>query len=291
MSTILLFGASGQQGSAIARRLQEQGHSIIAPVHSETSLAVLRERGIEAVQSDFSLRSLIPLVQKANKVVLQVPVVISPAEMITFATNALEAIREAGSPHTVMNISSIVPVENVGLAGPDTRLALKNLAFEILPNSIVLSSTLYLENFSQAYRQAIEYGGVIPQAIPADIPVSYLSLDDLALFTIGALERIELQGKFIPIGGNDALTGTELAQRLSKVIGKDIHYQSITPEELAGVLKPMLGEQIALQIAEMYIWESTSGSSLLTVDVRYAQSLLGVTLPSSFEEWAQASFS
>lgn len=289
MSTILLFGASGQQGNAIARRLQQQGHNIIAPVHSEISLAMLRERGIEATQSDFSVQSLLPLVKKADKIVLQVPVVITPTEMVAFAKNALEAIREAGSPHTVVNISSIIPTEKIGLAGPDTRLILKNMAFDILPNAIVLSSTLYLENFSQAYRQAIEHGGVIPQAIPAEIPVSYLSFDDLATYICAAVQRTEIRGKFFPIGGNAALTGTDLAQRLGAVIGKTLHYQAITHEELAAFLTPMIGEQTARQVAEMYRWEGTPGSPLLTVDAHNAQSLLGVMLP-SFEEWAKTAF-
>lgn len=288
-SKIILFGASGQQGNAIAQKLMSEGHEVIAPVRSQKSKEVLDQQGIDARLSDFSITSLTTIVGKGEKVVMQVPVVITPLEMIAFAENALRAIVAAGSPHTVFNISSIVPKQLVGLQGPDARLTLKNLASELLPNAIVLSSTLYLENFSLAYRQAIEQGGVIPQAIPNDIPVAYLSFDDLAGYILAALKKTELKGRFIPIGGSEALTGLQLSEKLSRILGKHIHYQAISPEELAGFLTPMIGEVNALQVAEMYKWESTSGSSLLCPDVNLAKDLLQVSLL-SFDAWAKKAF-
>ena len=289
MKKVILFGATGQQGSVIARHLISSGFKVTAPVRSQSNVELLNKQGIDAKLTDFSVASLATIIQGSDKVVLQVPVVITPAEMLVFAENALKAISQAGSPHTVFNISSIVPNEPIGLNGPDTRLKLKELAKQILPNAIVLSSTLYLENFSQAYRQAIEQGGVIPQAIPNDIPVAYLSFSDLAVYILAALEKPELKGQFIPIGGSEALTGIELAQKLGAILGKHIHYQGITSQELAAFLTPMIGEQTALQVAEMYDWESTSGSRLLNPNVISAQESLNVTLP-SFEEWAKKAF-
>ncbi len=289
MSKIILFGASGQQGSAIAQKLISAGHTIIAPVRSSKSEEQLNQQGIETRRTDFSIPSLTSIIQDGDKVVLQVPVVITPSEMIVFAENALKAIAKAGALPTVFNISSIVPNEFIGLPGPDARLTLKNLAQQLVPDAIVLSSTLYLENFSQAYRQAIEQGGVIPQAIPNDIPVAYLSFDDLASYILAALEKEELKGRFIPIGGSEALTGTQLSEKLSTLLGKHIHYQAISPEELAGFLSPMIGETTALQVAEMYSWESSSGSHLLSPNVAQAKHLLNVSLP-SLEEWATKAF-
>lgn len=289
MKKVILFGASGQQGSVIAQHLISSGYTVIAPVRSQSNIELLGKQGIDAKLTDFSVQSLATIIQGTDKVVLQIPVVITPTEMLVFAENALKAISQAGSPHTVFNISSIIPNEPIGLNGPDTRLKLKELAKQILPNAIVLSSTLYLENFSQAYRQAIEQGGVIPQAIPNDIPVAYLSFSDLAVYILAALEKPELKGQFIPIGGSEALTGIELSQKLGTVLGKYIHYQGITSQELAAFLTPMIGEQTALQVAEMYEWEGTTGGRLLNPDVKKAQQLFGITLP-DFDTWAKSAF-
>ena len=290
MSKIILFGASGQQGGAIAKKLKSAGHRIVAPVRSTKNEADLHQKEIETRLTDFSTASLTPIIKEGDQVVLQVPAVITPSEMIAFAENALKAIANAGSPHTVFNISSIIPKEFIGLEGPDARLTLKNLSTQLAPHTIVLSSTLYLENFSQAYRQAIEQGGVIPQAIPNDTPVAYLSLDDLAAFVLAALEKPHLRGKFIPIGGSEVLNGMQLAEKIGNVVDKSIYYQAITPQDLAIFLTPMIGETTALQVAEMYSWEGTLGSSLLNPNVAQAQEILDVSLP-SFEEWAIRAFS
>ncbi|WP_353483866.1 hypothetical protein [Haliscomenobacter sp.] len=62
-------------------------------------------------------------------------------------------------------------------------------------------------------------GGVIPQAIPNDVPAAYLSFDDLASNVLAALEKPELKGKFIPIGGRGLLEwqwrGMEWADRVA----------------------------------------------------------------------------
>ncbi|OYQ49298.1 hypothetical protein CHU92_00335 [Flavobacterium cyanobacteriorum] len=289
MEKVILFGASGQQGSVIAQQLIEKGYKVIAPVRYQTNVESLNHKRIETRLTDFTTASLTNIIKEADKVILQVPVVITPAQMIEFVENALKAIAQAGSPHTVFSISSVVPIEFIGLNGPDARLKMKELTKQILPSAIILSSTLYLENFSQAYRQAIEQGGVIPQAIPTDIPVAYLSFSDLAMYILAALEKLELKGQFIPIGGSEALTGIELSKKLGVVLGKYIHYQGITSQELTAFLTPMIGEQTALQVAEMYEWEGTTGGSLLNPDVKKALQLFGITLP-DFDTWAKSAF-
>jgi NAD(P)H dehydrogenase (quinone) len=65
-------------------------------------------------------------------------------------------------------------------------------------------------------------GGVIPQAIPNDIPVAYLSFDDLARYVLAALGKPELKGN--PIGGSEALTRVGLAEQLGQILGKSIRY-------------------------------------------------------------------
>ncbi len=289
MKKIILFGATGQQGGAIAKKLIQNGNHIIAPIRAIEKKSILNEMGVEAIVSDFSIASITEIIRLGNAVVLQVPVIITPKEMIEFTGKTLTAIKAAGNPHTVFNISSVIPQNEVGLAGPDARLKMKQLAQNILPTSIVLSSTLYLENFSQAYRQAIEQGGVIPQALPAEIPVAYLSFEDLATYVSAALEREDLQGHFIPIGGSETLTGIELSQKLGALLGKHIHYQAITPQELSEFLTPMIGETTAFQVAEMYSWEGGPGSVLLNPDVKKYQETLGVKLP-TFDEWATTAF-
>jgi len=182
MDTVMLFNATGRQGATIANRLLGKDYQIVSPVRSEKKLVDLKHKGINAFLSDFSTENLLPQLKQADRVILQIPAQVSPSLMITLSENIITAIKEVGNPPTIFVISSTVPEDFTGKNSPDARLKMKNFALNQLPESIILSATEYLENFSTSYRQAIEQDGIIPQTIPADLPVNYLSWNDLAIY-------------------------------------------------------------------------------------------------------------
>ncbi|MEM7484168.1 MAG: NmrA family NAD(P)-binding protein [Bacteroidota bacterium] len=289
MNTILLFNATGAQGATISQRLLEKGNTILAPVRSKKNIEILGERGIKAFLTDFSTASLLPIIEKAEKVVLQIPAAVVPDTMTEIAEKAMEAIKEVGNPKTVFVISSTITDKYVGIRSVDARKKMVEMAMEKMPDTPILSSTEYLENFSTAYRQPIMENGVIPQTIPPTSPVNYLSWNDLASYVLAALESDNLSGEIYPIGGNEGLTGLDIAERLGKVLGKDLNYVPVTHEQLQGILTPIMGAEVAKDYAEFYQWQDTTGASLLNPNTEEIQNLLDVSLP-SFEEWAQKAF-
>ncbi|MEO1011573.1 MAG: NmrA family NAD(P)-binding protein [Bacteroidota bacterium] len=289
MNTILLFNATGAQGAAISQRLLEKGNTVLAPVRSKKNIELLGKRGIKAFLTDFSTASLLPIIEKAEKVVLQIPAAVVPDTMTEIAENSMEAIKEAGNPKTVFVISSTITDKYVGIRSVDARKKMVEMAMEKMPDTPILSSTEYLENFSTAYRQPIMENSVIPQTIPPTFPVNYLSWNDLASYVLAALESDNLSGEIYPIGGNEGLTGLDIAERLGKVLGKDLNYVPVTHEQLQGILTPIMGAEVAKDYAEFYHWQDTTGASLLNPNTEEIQNLLNVSLP-SFEEWAQKAF-
>ena len=290
MSKVLLFNATGMQGNSIAQYLTEKGHDIIAPVRSSAKQAQMEAKGYKAFVTDYTLNSLVPVLQKVDKVVLQIPAQIAPSAMVAIAQKCITAILEAGYPDTVFVISSTLPDQKVGIPSVDARVTMKDLSLEKLPKTPVLSATEYLENFSTAYRTTILEKGVIPQTIPADYPVNYLSWADLAQYVDAALFADHLEGKLYRVGGNEGITGNELAKRLGSIIGKELHYTSITHTALAGFLTPILGESVARDYASFYEYQDTQGQHLLNPDTSEVRKLLGITLP-TFEKWASTAFS
>ncbi|MDN5215005.1 NAD(P)H-binding protein [Fulvivirgaceae bacterium BMA12] len=289
MSKIFLFNATGMQGMAIAEKLKAKGHAITSPVRSEEKQAQLNNIGYEAFVSDFSTTSLAPQIKNADKVVLQIPAQISPSQMIAFARNAIEAIKQAGTPQTVFVISSTLPDNKIGKKSVDARVEMKDYCLEHLPNTPIFSSTEYLENFSTAYRSAIEGDGIIPQTIPPNYPVNYLSWKDLATYVEAALDSNKLDGGLYRIGGSEGISGNELADRLGSILKKKLNYVPISHEQLAGILTPILGESIARDYAEFYEYQDTKGQHLLNPDTNEIRNVLGIELP-NFEEWAQHAF-
>ncbi|MDW3192962.1 MAG: NmrA family NAD(P)-binding protein [Cytophagales bacterium] len=289
MSTILVFNATGMQGLTIANRLKAGGHHIVTPVRTEEKAISMEEHGFEAFVSDFKRGTLVTRISQVDQVVLQIPAQIAPFEMVEIANQALSAIKEAGSPKTVFVISSTFPDHKVGKASVDARVKMKELSLELLPEAPILSGTEYLENFSTAYRGAIEGTGTIPQTIPPEYPVNYLSWSDLAIYVEAALKSTRLEGKLYRIGGKEGINGNELARRLGLILGKELKYIAITHEQLHGFLTPILGESVAHDYAEFYEYQDTVGQDLLNPDTEEIRSLLDIQLP-DFEEWAKEAF-
>ncbi len=289
MDRIVIFNATGFQGSTIAKRLQEKNVQITAPVRSEKNLQLLRHRNIDAFLTDFSTRSLIPELEKADKVVLQIPAAVKPSLMIEIAENAMDAIVQAGHPKTVVVISSTIPKELTNKESVNARLRIKETSLEKMPDSPILSATEYLENFSTAYREPILNHGVIPQTIPASHLVNYLSWNDLSIYVDAALYSTKLAAKVYPIGGNEGINGKDLAERLGKILKKKLNYSTVSHKQLEGILTPIMGPDIAKDYAEFYEWQDTDGAELLNPDTYEIRKLLNIKLP-TFEEWAKRAF-
>src|SRR5436309_2419075 len=65
--TILVAGATGQQGGTVARSLLKRGHRVIGLTRSASKLKGLAAAGIEGVQGDLTQRaSLTPLVRNVD---------------------------------------------------------------------------------------------------------------------------------------------------------------------------------------------------------------------------------
>lgn len=289
MSNILLFGATGMQGAAVAQKLLSEGNKVISPVRSQEKVNQLKEQGLEGIESDFSLNSLTSIAEKAEKAIILVPAVIPTAEMLPFSETALQAVKNAGITRVVFNISSVIPDAKVGIPGPDTRLEMKETPFNILPEVTITNSTLYRENFSTAYRQGIVEQGMIPQAIPYEAPVAYMSMDDLGEYLYAILNDESFKGQYLALGGKDALSGKELEEQFSEILGEEIKYQALPPEALIQFLTPMIGQDLAAQVGEMYAWEGTTGKEKLNPDTKALQAKLKLNLP-SFKEWAKTVF-
>lgn len=277
------------QGSAIAKRLLAKGHTIVAPVRSAMKVDALTALGIEAFLSDFTTQSLSRALSKADQVVLQVPAQVASSYMLDFAKVAIDAILAAGYPKTVFVISSTLPDEKTGINSVDARVEMAAYARRHLPNTPIFSATEYLENFATAYRNAIEKDGVIPQTIPARYPVNYLAWDDLAMYVEAALETDRLVGRLYRIGGLEGINGNDLAERLGRILGKELHYVEISHEQLEKFLVPIMGEEVAGDYAAFYQYQDTEGQHLLNPDTAAIRQELGIQL-NSFEEWAMVAF-
>lgn len=282
-SEVLVFGATGTQGTHVVRRLREAGRRVRALVRSRVKGETLDASLVEGSLDD--VRSLVRAAEGAGSAVVLFSTSVPPAEILVHARNALEAVAQARVAHVVVSTSSIVPSRDTGVEAPDTRRRLVELIARLVPHAVVLSPTLYLENFSVALRPALDQG-VIPQAIPANVPVAYLSLDDHARFLAAAVARPSLAGRTFAIAGAEALDGEQLAATLGAALGRPLGYVPLAASAMVAQLTPIVGAQVAEAIGQMYAYEGNEGASLLHPPQEDVRAALGV-VPRSVADWAR----
>lgn len=93
----------------------------------------------------------------------------------------------------------------------------------------------------------------MPQGIPADVPVAYISAEDQAAYAVAALDRPQLAGELFPIAGAEAVTGPELASILGEAMGTPLAYVPLSQDQVREALA-FAGPQVAAAVAQMYAW-------------------------------------
>jgi uncharacterized protein YbjT (DUF2867 family) len=282
---VLVYGATGTQGGPVARRLLGRGDRVRVLTRDPDPARAIAAAGAEIAQGDLSDGSGLRAAHEGvDAVFMQITATARPDQLPLLTRAGAEAVRAAGVGHVVMTTSSVVPPALTGVAAPDARVAMLEAVRSILPGAVVLRPTLLLDNFSGPLRPALD-SGVIPQGIPADVPVAYLSADDQAAFAVAALDRPALAGELIPIAGPDAVTGPTLAAVLSAAVGHPLQYVPMDEPQTREALA-FAGEDVARAVAQMYAWEGTAGADQLAPDIRGARELLGFA-PTPLAVWAR----
>src|SRR5438046_9912495 len=106
--TIMVAGATGQQGGAVARELMKRGHRVLGLTRSTAKFKDLATAGIEGVQGDLTDKtSLAPLLRKADGFfIVTTPIEpdfsVHPEKEVQQGKNAIDAEKAAKVSHVVL---------------------------------------------------------------------------------------------------------------------------------------------------------------------------------------------
>ncbi|HEY8923848.1 MAG TPA: NAD(P)H-binding protein, partial [Polyangia bacterium] len=101
---VLVHGANGVQGAAIARGLRKEGFVVRGSVRNPARSAALREMGIEIVAADLeSAPALRSASRGMDAVVLTLPLEWNEETVLRWTRHAAGAAREGGARLLVMN--------------------------------------------------------------------------------------------------------------------------------------------------------------------------------------------
>ncbi|GIG90430.1 SDR family oxidoreductase [Plantactinospora endophytica] len=281
----LVLGATGGQGGAVARALADRGR----PVRGFARRAVA-EPPVPLVTGDLGDPDAVRRAfDGVTHVAVTLPLVYDPKRVTEFARTIAEAARTAGVRRLVYNTNTSLPAVTTGYAAFETRRA----AEEILRDSgvplVVLRPPVYLENlFNPGVGGALMDQGVLAYPLPEDRPVAWLTHDDLGAAMVAALDRPELAGSTVDVGGPEVVTGPELASIFARTLGREVRYVRLDVELFEQGLGQALGAEAAAGVSGIYRFAGTdAGRNLFDLDPTVLSGTFGAA-PTPIARWVEA---
>ena len=230
---ILITGASGSVGKAVLKQASRKESKFRAMFRSKEE-AAKAPSGCAAVLADYSDKQSL---RKAVDGVTSVFLVCSPIpQLVELESNMLDACKEAGVKHVVLN--SALGAGDYPKSFPgwhrkvEDKLKATGMSYTILrPNG-------FLQNIVAYNAPSIRAQGAFFAAM-GDAKVSYLDIGDVAIVAVNALQGGAHSGKTYQLNGPEAISNQELAKRISRVAGRAVNYVDI-PE--SAQREAMLGQ-------------------------------------------------
>jgi uncharacterized protein YbjT (DUF2867 family) len=235
---IVVTGATGKQGGAVARHLLRDGWKVRAVTRNAESEAAraLAAQGVEVVQGDMTSRADMDRALKGAYGVFSVQNTWEAGVdgEIAQGKNVADAAKAAGVKHFVY--TSVGGAErNTGIPHFDSKWELEKYIESLGLPVTVLRPVFFMENLAPGSMGPRD--GALVVAMPPNVPLQMIAVDDIGAFVAKAFADPEAyKGKAIELAG-DAVTFPEVAKILSNVGGKPVQYVE-QPLEQVGAYSP-----------------------------------------------------
>ena len=276
---ILVTGATGLNGTALVRKLSAKGVPLRALVRNAAKAAEIAALpNVEIAIADMAKPETLPAaLAGVDRSILNSSA--DPA-MVEVQSNFIAAAAKAGVRH-VVKLSGIMPELDspfrfARMHGEiEKRLEASGMAFTHL------RAGEFMPSYFRQVPMILAKGALF---LPMENQrIASIDIGDLAEIAAIVLTKPGHEGKIYPLTGPDALTMTEVAERLSAATGKTIKYINVPPEDVRKAqLAAGVPPYIADALAELFA-ERRKGKESQVWPV--AQTLLG-RRPTSFAEFA-----
>ncbi|PTA47483.1 SDR family oxidoreductase [Micromonospora sp. RP3T] len=251
--TVVVHGATGTQGAPVVRRLVAAGHRVRAAVRDPQRLAAVFPADVEPVAADLlDPDSLRRAYTGADAVVVHLPLVFAPQRAVPQAEAVLAALGGAGVPRAVFNAGGPLLPGPVGVPYLDARAVLAARLGDVVPVAAVVGPAGgYLENLSAAWSAPRVVAGELVYPLPAEVPMPWVALDDLAEVIAESLTAPAPPARRV-IAGPQPLTGDAAAAELAAALDRPVRWRTIGTHEYERMLAPHIGAEAAAGIAGFY---------------------------------------
>lgn len=252
MHHVAVFGASGRQGLAQVRQLSRAGQKVRAISRRSNPFYGESFADTDIVSADLDDEaSLAGALEGVDAVFFTRPL-IQTADPIARIRRVGRAARSAGVKRIVFNPSLWVPDKPVGEPTYDLAVRMEDTFAGSGVPLTVFRAVLFMDNLLTNWaRPFIVHEGRYVYPHKPGLGANWICLDDVARFMIAALDRADLAGERIVIGGPERLYPTDVTQILSETLGRPVRYTPCTPEEFSANLVGAFGHSFPPAIREM----------------------------------------
>ncbi|PCI33229.1 MAG: nucleoside-diphosphate sugar epimerase [Flavobacteriaceae bacterium] len=273
---VLVLGATGNQGGAVVQALLRDGHHVTGVTRNVASpkSQQLIIQGVQMIAADFLDKDALSALMKDVHTVFAMT---TPgwegdvASEILQGTNMVEAAKKANVPHFIYTSVSDAN-QDTGIPHFDSKYEIEKQLVASGINYTIVAPTYFMDNIFQPYVfDAVKKEGVLKIAMPENTKLQQISAEDIGKFVAVVVnQREKMFGQRIDIAG-DAISGNDVAEVLTMVLGKKVTYEGFSPDYLRAQSEDM---------ANMFDWFNNTGYS---ADL---DSLKQYKL-SSFKTWAK----
>lgn len=276
--TVLVTGATGNQGGAVTQALLSAGHNVRALVRNADSLAAkkLADQGVKIALGDFDdANSLATAMQGIDSFYLMGSPLEAGVEGETKQGIALaNAVKAANVGHLVY--SSVANADlDTGIPHFDSKYKVEQHIKALDIPYTISAPVFFMDNVLAPWSLDALKAGKIALAMLGDRVLQQISVKNIGDFVASMMSRrTSVFGRRFDIAG-DELTGEESAAILSKTSGQKIRFESLP----VSVLKEQ-SEDMAL----MFEWFDRVGYS---VDMKKLYSEFSDISWQSYTQWAK----
>jgi uncharacterized protein YbjT (DUF2867 family) len=250
---ILVVGATGILGGTITRQLLAQGKEVrvllrhnspseqLAQAGMATSAQTLLDAGAQPAYGDMKDRaSLDAVLAGVQTVISTANSVLRGGEDTDGNRNLIEAAKAAGAEHFIFvsilgaDPSSLIPL-----------IQAKGQTEALLRESGMTYTILVPNVFMEVWVPMIVGPGLRGQPVPlvgeGQRRHSLISVADVAAYACAAVDHPAARNAYLPIGGPEPLSWSEIIARCSRLLGQEIETVSVTPDmPIASIPAPVL---------------------------------------------------
>ena len=246
MALVVVFGAAGRQGLAQVRQLKRAGHQVRAISRRSDPFLGEDFGEVEIRPADIrDMDSVVAAMDGADAAFYTHPVN-APVRLVEGVTIIGDAAVKAGLKRVVWNTSSWIPDRPGETFSYAANTAGINALWRTGAPATVFGSVLFMDNLLTNWAFPFIVGEdrfVYPHR--PHLECSWISLDDVAKFMIASIDRPDLEGAWLNIGGPEILHPPQVAEILSEAVGRPIKYDPSTPKQFAKNLGDAFGEDMS----------------------------------------------